>query len=54
MSIINWILENYQAVITSAVGILTAALAIALLIPGDVPDKQLQWLVDLLKKFSRK
>lgn len=35
-------------------GALAAILAIAMAIPGDHPDKELQWLLDNLKKLSRK
>lgn len=32
----------------------SALIALALLIPGSFPEKQLQWLLDLLKKISLK
>ena len=54
MSIINWILENYESILSSAVGILTAGIAIALIVPGEQPEKFMQWLLDLLKKLSKK
>jgi hypothetical protein len=34
--------------------LLSAIIAIALLIPGDQPEKALQGVVDFLAKFSRK
>jgi len=46
------------AKITEVAGFATVAisalLAIALVLPGDEPDKTLQQALDLIKKFSRK
>lgn len=46
---LNW-LELFGAINL----LLTGLLAVAMIIPGEFPDKQLQFLVDLLKKFSKK
>jgi hypothetical protein len=54
MSFFNWIVENWSVVLNAIVGLLSAVIAICLLIPGDVPEKQLQAIVDFLKKFSKK
>lgn len=54
LSIVNWVLANYQAVISAVMAILTGVIAISLLIPGDQPEKTLQAIVDWLKKFSVK
>lgn len=54
MDIGKFLVEHYQEIIAAIVGLFTAALAIALLIPGDQPDKFLQSAVDFIKKFSRK
>lgn len=41
--------------VVDAVGlILTGVIGVALLIPGEQPEKALQAVVDLLKKISRK
>lgn len=40
--------------ISLLVGLLAALLAIALVIPGEQPDKALQAIVDFLSKFSKK
>lgn len=52
--IIAYLVANYAVIISAIVGLLSAILVIALLIPGDQPDKFLQSAVDLLKKFSVK
>lgn len=54
MSVLNWIVENYQAVISIAVGLLSSVVAIALLVPGDEPEKSLQKVVDFISKLSKK
>lgn len=54
MEVLNWIVQNYQAVVTALMGILMGVIGIALLIPGDQPEKALQAVVDFLTKFSKK
>lgn len=54
MKKISEILGNLPMYLTLLVGLLSAILAIALVIPGDQPDKFLQGLVDFLSKFSKK
>ena len=54
LAIGQWILANYQLLISAMVGLFGAALILALLIPGDQPDKFLQGIVDFLSKFSIK
>lgn len=54
MNIINYILANYQMIISAIVGILTGLIAIALIIPGSQPEEALQKAVDFLKKLSNK
>lgn len=54
MEIIQWVIANYQLVISSFVGILTGVIAIALLIPGEQPEKFLQGIVDFLGGWSSK
>ena len=54
MEAFKWLLENYQVLISAIVGLLGAALAVSVIIPGEQPDKFLQWLVDLVSKISRK
>lgn len=45
---------DFNAYVVLALGLLGALLAIALAVPGDSPDKQLQAAIDFIKKFSRK
>jgi len=35
-------------------GVLTAVLALAMIIPGDQPDKALEQALNFIKKYSRK
>lgn len=48
------VLGNLPVYLGLLVGFLGSILAIALVIPGDQPDKFLQGAVDILKKFSKK
>jgi hypothetical protein len=54
MEFINWILENWSELLNAVVALLAAAVALAMLIPGDEPEAFLQKVVDFLKKFSKK
>jgi hypothetical protein len=54
LQIFNFIATNYQAIISALIGILSSIVAIALMIPGDQPEKTLQSIVDFLAKFSKK
>jgi hypothetical protein len=54
MEWLTYLLANYQAILSAVVGLLTAAIAVALLVPGEQPEKMLQSWVDFLSKFSRK
>lgn len=53
-SIFAWIVANYQVLITALVAILTALVAIFMLVPGAEPEKTLQKVVDFIGKFSAK
>lgn len=54
MNIINFILENWSAILNAVVGILSGIIVIALMIPGEQPEKALKAVVDFLAKFSKK
>ena len=54
MNIINFILENYQSILSAIVAILGGFIVIFSLIPGEQPEKFLQSIVDFLSKFSIK
>lgn len=54
MNIIQNIAENWQAYLGVVTAVLTAAIAVATLIPGDEPEKTLQKIVDFIAGISRK
>lgn len=54
MKVVEFIVANYQAIISAIVALLSGVIAVCLLIPGDQPEKFLQSVVDFLSKFSRK
>jgi hypothetical protein len=54
ISVFAFILANYEVILASIVAICSAIIAIALLIPGEQPEKTLQKIVDFIAKFSRK
>lgn len=54
MNIINWLIGHYQVIIASVIALLTALIAVFLMIPGEQPEKAMQGIVDFLTKFSKK
>lgn len=54
MFVFSWIIANYEAVLAAVLSLLMAIIAIAMLIPGEQPEKSLQKIVDFLAKFSKK
>jgi len=50
----QFIVLNYQIIITGVMGILMGVITICMLIPGEQPEKFLQGVVDFLAKFSKK
>ncbi len=54
IQIINFIVSNYQAILTGVIAVLTGVTAIALVIPGPQPEAFLQGVTDFLTKFSKK
>lgn len=54
MNIIQNIAENWQAYLGVVTAVLTAAIAVATVIPGDEPEKTLQKIVDFIAGISRK
>lgn len=54
-SIINFLTQlDFSAWITAIVALLTAIMLIAQLIPGPEPERTLQKILDIIKKFSKK
>ena len=54
IEVVQFVVANYQAILSAVVALLTGAIAVALLIPGEQPEKTLQKVVDFLAKFSKK
>lgn len=54
LEIAKFIFANYAQIIAGIVGIFSAVLVVALIIPGQEPDKTLQKIVDFISKFSKK
>jgi len=54
LEIVNWIFANGPHFISALVAVLSALVALFLLIPGDQPEKALKGIADFLAKFSKK
>lgn len=54
MEVFQWIVANWSVVLGAVMGLLSAVIGLALLIPGDQPEKALQGVLDFLSKFSKK
>jgi hypothetical protein len=54
LEIIGFLTANWMQVAGALTAIVTGAIAIALLIPGEQPEKFLQKVLDFITKFSRK
>ena len=54
MDIINNIAAHWQQYLGIFTAVLTAAIAVATVIPGDEPERTLQKIVDLISNISRK
>lgn len=54
IEVFKWIIANWQEVLIAVQGILTAIIALALIIPGEQPEKTLKKVVDLIAKLSKK
>jgi hypothetical protein len=50
----QWLVVHGPEVVSAVVALLSGVIAIALIIPGEQPEKALQSVVDFLKKFSKK
>lgn len=54
MELIGRILIDAPTYISALVGVLTALIAMFMLIPGEQPEKFLQSVVDVIARFSKK
>jgi len=52
--LIAFVPTNGPMILTNVIVILSAIIAIALVIPGEQPEKFLQRVLDFLKKWSKK
>jgi hypothetical protein len=50
----SWVVTEGPAILSAVIGVLTAAIGLAMLIPGEQPEKALKKAVDFLSKYSRK
>jgi len=48
----DYILSNWQEILGAGTALIGAIIAIAMLIPGEQPEKFLQSVLDFLDKFS--
>lgn len=51
---LQWAIASGPNLISAITAILSAVIALCLLIPGEQPEKALQGVVDFLSKFSKK
>jgi hypothetical protein len=54
MAIVQIVIEKGPGIVAAVVGVLSALIALFMLIPGEQPEKALQAVVNLLAKFSKK
>jgi len=53
-SLVSNIANNWQQYLGVITAVLTAAIAVATVVPGDEPEKTLQKIVDFISQISRK
>lgn len=51
---LQFIIDHGAEILAAAVAVLSAVIAVSLLIPGEQPEKALQAVLDFLKKISKK
>ena len=54
MEIIKYVMANGAEALTAVIALFSAVVAIALMIPGEQPEKFLKSAIDFLSKFSKK
>jgi len=54
MEAFTWIAANWQEALINVQALLTAIIAIALMCPGEQPEKALQKVVSIMSKISKK
>lgn len=53
-ALMQFVYDNYAAIVGAVTMTLTGLITLAMLIPGEHPDKELQAAVDFIKKLSIK
>jgi hypothetical protein len=54
MEMVKFLAVHWMDILVGIQGMVAASLVVAMIIPGDQPDKGLQACLDFLKKFSVK
>jgi hypothetical protein len=54
IDVVAWVFAHWYEVVAQLVAVLMALIALFTLIPGPSPERELQAVLDFLKKFSRK
>lgn len=54
LALITWATTSGPQFVTALMAVLTATIALCMMIPGEQPEKALQSAVDFLSKFSKK
>ena len=54
LDIVKFLIEVGPQILSAVIGVLSALIALFLLIPGDQPEKALRAAVEFLSKFSKK
>ena len=54
MEVVNYLMLNGPAILSAVLGLLSAIVVIALMIPGEQPEKSLKRIIEFLEKFSKK
>jgi hypothetical protein len=52
--IASWLVTEGPSILSALIGVLTAMIGLAMLIPGEQPEKALKKAVEFLSKYSRK
>lgn len=50
----NYLAANYQVILAAVTALISGLIAVAMLIPGEQPEKALKAVVAFIEKFSKK
>lgn len=54
MEVVQYIMANGADMLSAVIALLSGIMAVALMIPGEQPEKALQSIINVLKKLSKK